>query len=175
MSEVFDKLKRGLRRPTLIGWLAIAAIVTVTIALFLPAQQWVADGSLKVPVRVIVFDAIDGIPIVGARVVIFHAPPWMGWDSMKESRDRYNPTKRYRSSETGETDDEGTAVIHYEFRTSSSNSNPTPKAHLRWAWVHVDADGYGEVVVPVRHESAPTKDLKTQGEIAVPIGLISKK
>ena len=40
------------------------------------------------------------------------------------------------------------------------------------AWVVVVAEGYGTVVVPVRHDSMPTEKLREKKELFVPIGLV---
>jgi len=39
-------------------------------------------------------------------------------------------------------------------------------------WVHVQADGYGGIVVPVRHKSQPTAKLREMKELLVPVALM---
>jgi hypothetical protein len=68
----------------------------------------------------------------------------------------------------------GIAVVPFKFYTNASNKNPITRAHTSYAWVIVHAEGYGGTVVPVRHESTPTKQLREQG-LMVPVGLISSK
>lgn len=67
---------------------------------------------------------------------------------------------------------DGTAVVDVEFRTSASHERPASYVHLRWEWVQVRAEGYGGVVVPVRHESQPTTTVRKQNELVMTIGLL---
>jgi hypothetical protein len=160
-----------IRKLTLIELLVVIAIVAVIVALVLPPVKWAASGSIRFPVRVLVFDAVRGIPIENAHVGIFRAPPLLDLKFLAGEPDTYDPKKFVRDDDVGTTDASGSVVIDYEFRTGANHERPTSHAHLRWAWVHVQADGYGGVVVPVRHESLPTKTLREQKELLVPVGL----
>lgn len=159
------------RKPRIIEALVLFALAAVVVALILPGAQWAASGSMRVPVRVFVFDASRGTPISNAHVAIFYAPPLVTPESLEVNRDLYDPQNRGRDRNSATTDAKGTAVIEYEFRTGANHERPTMHAHLRWAWVHVHAEGYGGFVVPVRHESLPTKALRDQKELLVPVGL----
>lgn len=161
-----------LRKPTLVELLLVIAIIGVLVALLLPATQWASSGSIRFPVRVLVFDAIHGKPIANAHVGIFWAAPFSDLKSLKEETDKYDPKTHVRDEDRGTTAADGDVVINYEFRTGANHERPTPHAHLRWAWVHVDAEGYGNIVVPVRYESQPIATLRTQKEIVVSVGLI---
>jgi hypothetical protein len=149
----------------------VIAVVAVVATLVIPGVKWAASGSMRVAVRVLVFDATRGRPIANARVAIFWAPPLYDLKSLDESPDSYDSTHRVRDGGSGITDLDGAVVINYEFSTGANHEWPTMHAHLRSAWVHVKADGFGGVVVPVRHESLPTKTLRERKELVVPVGL----
>ncbi|MEJ7594233.1 MAG: hypothetical protein WKF77_22070 [Planctomycetaceae bacterium] len=161
-----------LRKPTLIELLLLIAIIAVVVALILPVTKWAASGSIRFPVRVLVFDAVRGRPIANAHVGIFRAAPLDDLKSLEESPDEYDPTNRVRDDDSGTTSADGAVVINYEFRTGANYERPTMYAHLTRAWVSVKAEGYGSIVVPVRYESQPTATLRTQKEILVSVGLI---
>lgn len=152
----------------------VVALLTIVVAIVLPEAKWASSGSIKIPVRVFVFDASRGKPIADSRVVIFRAPPLLSERSLAESRELYDPENVERAPITmqGATGDDGMAVIEVEFRTGASHNRPTPYAHLRWGWVYVHADGYGAVVVPVRYESEPMAAVRQQKEFSVSIGLV---
>lgn len=162
-----------IRRPTLIEILLAIAIVAVLVALIVPATKWASSGSLRFPVRVIVFDARQSTPIANADVAIFRAPPLPHPNALAENRGRFDPEESALRSDIrrGSTGADGAAVVEYEFRTGATHERPTPYAPLRWVWVAVRAEGYGAVVVPVRHEPQPVETLRDQGEFVVPVGL----
>jgi hypothetical protein len=164
-----------MRRPTLIELLVVISVVAVLVALVIPGVKWAASGSMRVPVRVLVFDATHGPPIANASVAIFWAPPLYDLKSLDESPDSYDSTHRVRGGGSGVTDSEGAVVINYEFRTGANHERPTMHVHVAWAWVHVKAEGFGGVVVPVRHNSLPTKTLREQKELVVPVGLTPER
>ncbi|MBS0264218.1 MAG: hypothetical protein JSS02_19935 [Planctomycetes bacterium] len=164
-----------LRMPTLIELLAIIAIVAVIAALLIPPAKWGGSGSIRIPVRVLVFDASRGTPIANARVAMFYAPPLHDMKWLEESPDLYDSTNRARHDGVGTTDADGAAVIEYEFATLASYNNPTWRARLQSAWVHVQADGFGGAVIPVRYESEPTAKLRDQKELLVTIGLTPER
>jgi hypothetical protein len=165
-------IRRHCRRPTLVEALVLIAIVAILVALIVPGTHWAASGSIRLPVRVVVFDAARGEPISDAHVAIFYAPPLLDLKSLETERDLYDSKTRVRDGNSSTTDANGTAVIEYEFRTGANHERPEMHAHVRWAWVHVHAGGYGGVVVPVRNESLPTKTLRDQKELLVPVGLM---
>ena len=159
---------------TLSEALVVAAIIVVLVALLLPATQWVADGSRKFPVRIYVFDASRKIPIEGAKVSLFRAPridgqslriPDWGYRAPGTSRLVAEPFESL-------TNELGYVESTVEFMTSASSRQPTPHTHLTWVWVEVHAEEYGTVVVPVRYESEPTAQVREQGQLLVPIGLV---
>ena len=164
-------IRRLLRKLSVIEWLVILAVIALLVAIIVPEKVWVASGSIQFPVRVLVFDASRGEPISGARVGIFWAPPLADLTSLETERDTYESKRRMRDGESATTDANGSAVIEYQFRTGGSNKRPAMHAHVDWTWVHVQAVGYGGVVIPVRHEFLPTKILREQKELVVPVGL----
>lgn len=167
----------GIRRPTLIEFLVIVAIITVLAALLIPPVQWASSGDIDVPVRVFVFDADLAIPIEGAVVGIIRCQPWSSDEFLKDYRDRV-PTDVFDAideSVKGTTSPEGIAVISYRFRTGASHTNPVTWAHTSWYWVAVKAEGYGGAFIPVRHESTPNKKLREDKELRVPVGLMPTK
>ncbi len=161
-----------LRKPTLVELLVLIAGIGVVVALLLPVPQWASSGSIRFPVRVLVFDAVHGKPIANARVGIFGAAPLTDFKSLEEGNDEYDPKVRVRDENRGTTDADGAVVIDYEFTTGANYQRPTPNAHLRRAWVHVEAEGYGGIVVPVRYESQPVATLRTRKDLVVSVGLI---
>ncbi len=163
---------RSIRRLTLVEWLAIILIVTVFVALLLPAAQWASSGDIEVPVRVLVFDAASATPIAGARVGIQRAPPWFDEEFLTQYRESLDLYGDIRDADQEVTSNSGIAVIDYRFRTGASHQRPTPHAHTNWVWVAVQAEGYGGAVIPVRHESLPTPKLREQDELRIPIGLL---
>jgi hypothetical protein len=169
--------KRYLRRPTIIQSLLVTAIVAVAIALIVPGVQWAASGDIRFPVRVLVFDAVHGKPIADAHVAIFRALPLLSSKSLEEDGALYDPRKLDQISrvDRGATGADGTVIINIEFHTGANHERPTMYAHLRGTWVHVQAEGFGEVVVPIRHESLPTATLRKLKELVVPVGLVAIK
>lgn len=159
------------QRLTLVELLLVVGTVAVMIALIVQGLKFASSGSLRFPVRVLIFDAERGRPIANANVTIFHAAPLLDSKSLEELRDRFDARNRMIDDVSGVTDADGTVVINYEFRTSASHNRPAPYAHLRWEWVHVEAKGYGGVVVPVRQDSLPTATLREQKELMVTVGL----
>jgi len=163
-----------LRRPTLVESLAITLIVMTLGVLLVPQQKWAASGDIRVPVRVFVFDAVRGRPLPEARVAIFWAPPLIDSNTFDAVRDHYDPHQRVgRAIDLWQTTTaDGTVLIEQIFRTGANYERPEMWAHLRWYWVCVQADGYGGVVVPLRHDSQPTATLRKQAELMVPVGLM---
>jgi hypothetical protein len=162
------------RRVTVVEWLVILAIVAVLTALIVPETQWASDGILEFPVRVIVFDAEKAQPISGAEVALTHLSPVTEVDTIpdpvpKTLLDELSDEHQHR------TGDDGSVTISYNFHTGASNRSPRPKAFLRWEWVIVRAQGYGTVVLPVRHDSMETKTLRELRELIVPVGLIRER
>ncbi|HUG69662.1 MAG TPA: hypothetical protein VMM76_18065 [Pirellulaceae bacterium] len=165
---------RQCRRPTLIEILVVIAFISVVVALVLPPVKWASTGDIRFPVRVLVFDATRASPIADARVGIVRAMPLDGVESLEHNREVFSPTifDWVRLEHHGTTGDDGCVVIEYEFGTGAGHDRPTPHAHLRWAWVVVAANGYGGVVIPVRHDSLPIGTLREQKELLVPVGLM---
>lgn len=165
-------VRRRLRWPTVIKAVTIMAITALLVLFLVSNRQWGSSGEIRIPVRIMVFDASQGKPISDAHVAIFHAPPLLDLKALETEPARYQSESYVLDDGRGITDANGLAVFEYEFQTGASHERPTTHAYLQFAWVHVHADGYGGVVVPVRQESMPTKTLREQKELAVPIGLI---
>lgn len=165
--------KLRIRRPSLVEGVVSLLIIVVAIVLLLPGE-WVADGSIEVPVRVRVFDAAAARPIRDAQVAIIRARPPLPEFAIDEYREQFSREYLGRLQQNAPhlTGDDGTVAIRHEFNTSASHKNPEFRAHLAWGWVVVSAEGYGTVVVPVRYESLPTKVIREQGEVFVAVGLM---
>jgi hypothetical protein len=164
-----------IRRPSLVESLVLVTIIAILVALLLPGPQWAADGSIEVPVRVRVFDAAEARPIPAAEVAIFRAPPPLPDFAIDQYRGRFSREylEQVAANNRHVTGNDGSVVIVHEFRTGASHKDPEFRAHVSWEWVMVSAKGYGTVVVPVRYESAPTKDVREQGELFVAVGLMA--
>ncbi len=163
------------RRPTIIESLLVIAIILLLTAALLPGLKWASSGEIRFPVRVLVFDAIRGMPIANADVKFFRAPPLTDSKSLEAYRDRFDPKTRNSSGDRSVTDADGAVVIDFKFTTGANHERPTPHAHVRYAWVHVQAEGFGGVVVPVRQDSMSTASLREQKELLVTVGLIPVK
>ncbi len=174
-----NTFRSRLRCPSLIEALVIIIFTAFFVALIVPGTQWASSGSIRYPVRVFVFDVEQRLPIGGANVAIFRASPTVSPESLA---DPDQGLRQYRADNSGPfhyvargtTGAEGTCVIEYEFRTGANHQRPTRHAHTNYAWIEVKAEEYGTVVVPVRHASMPTKVLREQAELFVPIGLARK-
>lgn len=169
-------IKRQLAAITNLEWIVIAGIIAVLIALLAPQTQWASSGSIRLPVRVFVFDTGDSLPVAGANAMVIGGPSAANPDALAELHDRVvsepmaNLPKQYYAT----TDANGVAVIEHEFSTGASHKRPVSHAHLNFTWVRVEAPGYSSVVVPVWHESQPTALLRKQGEIPVQVGLTAR-
>ncbi len=170
-------IPESLRRLSRIEWLILAGIVAVLIALLLPALQWASSGDIELPVRVLVFDARSGSPIAGARVGLLRAAPWFDDEYAEHYRDYVAPDvfDGIKEENQGFTNSGGQIVIVYKFRTSASHNRPTPHAHTTWVWAAVQADGFGGALVQLRQESMPTRQLREQQELRIPIGLMQEE
>jgi hypothetical protein len=165
-------MRRFLRKLTVVEWLVVIAIAVVLVVLLIPGAKWASSGDIQFPVRVFVFDASHGTPIENARVGIFYGLYPQDSKFVEENRDWYAPKDRIRDSDYGTTSAGGTVVITYKFMTGANYVRPATHAHLHGTWVHVQAEGYGGVVVPVRHDSLATATLREQKELLVPVGLM---
>jgi hypothetical protein len=169
----FNVLSR-LRRVTFLEWLIVAATVGIVTALLLPATKWASSGSVNVPVRVVVFDAARSRPIGHARVLLFRAPPYgVVAEPENDGKDTnpfhpYGPAGDRFGLVEGVTGTDGVAVIQYTIGTGTNHNRPVTRAHVDWMWVEVQAEGYGGVIVPVRHVSVPAADIRKSGELVVP-------
>lgn len=168
-----------LRCPTLIEALVLVVFAVILVALFVPGTQWASSGTIRFPVRVFVFDVEQQLPISGANVAIFRALPTVSPESLS---DPDQGLRQYRADNAGPlhyvargtTNADGACVIEYEFRTGASHHRPARHAHTNWSWVEIKAEGFSTVVVPVRHVSMPTKVMREQTDLYVPIGLARK-
>ena len=171
LQQTMLRLRQSLRRPTLIEALVVIAIITATIALLLPEVKWAASGDITVPVKVMVFDAVRDRPIPGARVEIFRAFPIYDLKSLKDDQGPMNRSWRHVE---GTTNAAGEAIIETKFTTGANHERPEMYAHLSFYWAKIEADGYGGVVIPVRHEGVPSKHLRN-GELRMTVGLLPLK
>ncbi len=162
-----------LMRPLLIGLLIVIALMAILVVIVFPMIPWASSGSIRFPVRVFVFDATLRTPISEADVAVFNSPPVLGANSLSSEGRIYRADRFELSTDSvrSVTGTDGMAVLDFEFRTSANNTRPAPEVHTRWAWVEVHADGYGTVVIPVRHDSMKADDLQKFGELLVPVGL----
>jgi hypothetical protein len=159
------------KSASLVEWLAVAAIVAVLIAVLMPSTRWAASGSIRLPIRVVVFDAARQRPIEGAEVSIFRSIAARDSQSFPPL-DAEAPSLIRNDGHRSVTGRDGAAVIDHEFPTSASDRFPTTKAHLAWEWVLVSSKGHGTVLTPLRYESIPTKTLRDQKELLVLIGMM---
>lgn len=141
---------RTILPKTLLDWLVVIVIVVILGALLLPPAQWVADGTIDVPVRVVVFDAVTTRPITDAAVAIVGAPSAAGVFGLEQRREVVANTLPAidREDFSVRTNETGTATIDVKFDTVASNRNPERRAYTGSFWVIVSADQYGRVVVP---------------------------
>lgn len=155
----------------------IVVILAVLYALFSPKPTWVSDGTIRIPVRVFVFNATNRRPISNAECAVFHASPILDASSLTKDHPVFNnvPMKEWPQSCRGTTDETGSAAIEYTFRTSASNKHPNSRAHLMNEWVRVEADGFGGVAVPVGYDEGPASEMRKDGEFVVSIGLFPMK
>ena len=163
---VSARVRTRFRSLTLIEWLAIAAVLALLAALLVPETQWASSGSLKLPVRVVVKEATSGRPIPDAAVGLIRR-----FDDTATSApdDLFPLTRDVHRAVTGP---DGVALIEYEFRTGASHRSPVPKSHLRREWAVVLSPGYEAVAVPVGHDAVPTKDLRDQKVLTIPVSLM---
>ena len=162
-----------MRRLTLIELLAVIAIVSVLVVVFIQPAKWVASGRMDLKVRVFVFDALKGEPIAGARVGILSAPPVHN----SQELDNYGEALTTRLDDLPESDRsitgaDGLATLECRFHTSASSQRPTSYVHLPSRWVLIEARGYSGVFLPVRYESEPAGPVRKAGELPVMVGLI---
>lgn len=162
---------------TLVEWLVVIVIVAFLAGLLIPPVVWVADGTIEVPVRVVVFDAATARPITNAAVGIVRAPSAEGVIGLEERREVVAMALPAIDLEefAVRADENGSATIDVTFNTVCSNRNPERRAHTGSFWVIVSADGYGRVVVPLRYQSTPTASLQDQGELPVYVGIAGEK
>ncbi len=168
---ILSRLK--LKKPTVMEWLICIVMIAIVIALVVPAQQWAGNGTLRIPVHVLVFDFSTGEAIEGARVSIVRASPPTSADVIRQYPQRFSAASENASQteSTNITGEDGTVVIDHEFRTGASHRSPDFRAHLQGEWVVVAAPGYPSVTVQVRPEPQLTRELRKQGKIDMTIGL----
>ncbi|MBX3442335.1 MAG: hypothetical protein KF774_08000 [Planctomyces sp.] len=162
----------GRRRLRLLDVLIVLTVAAIILALALPDAQRASSGSVRVPVRVRVFEAESIEPIAGARIRVVRAfPP--GDDSFApENRERLAAAVRSVLDGEGErTDADGQVVVDCEVPAGASHKRPAPHAHVRGTWVIAAADGYGGVTIPLRMDSVSTECIREAGELFVSIGL----
>jgi len=153
-----------LRRPTLLETLILLAIAVAAVGLLIPETPWASSGEIKIPVQVHVFDAETMAGIPEAQVAIVRG-------SSVKTADADAAPYLDRVRQFARTSAQGDVEIPHAFRTGASHNRPQPHAHLSMEWVVVIAEGYGGVVVPVRHSSEPTSSLKENGVLPVEVGL----
>ena len=173
---------RRLVSRTKLEWAVIVVIVVILIALLLPEPHYVWDGDRVLPVLVEVYDATTGQPIAGTRVTIFKARFLTAGDTESRSvvdfdvHEWTSPKWTSNRIEHGTTNADGWVRLQHKFDASGSYDGRTKSANvfLSTARVCVTADGYGGVVVPVRHGDGRIKDYVEDGrwkDVYVQIGL----
>lgn len=170
-----DNEPRKWNRLSRIEILIVILIIAILVALLLPGVQSASSGSVVFPVRVFVFDAVNGVPIEGAQVGITRVSGFYSKDDIGNHLSRWPPQADESDYLTTKTDAKGVALIEQEFYTGASNRHPEPSAHLPGAWVLVSAEGFGSVTVPVSNDSRKTARIREQGEILVSIGLVPQQ
>lgn len=155
----------------------IVVICAVLYAILAEKPKWVSDGTIRIPVRVFVFDVTNRRPISNAECLVFRAGPILDASSLTKDNPVLDnaPMKEWPESCRGTTDETGSTAIEHTFGTSASYTHPYTRAHLMNAWVRVAADGFGGVVVPVGYDEGRTSELRKEGEIVVSIGLFPMK
>lgn len=154
-------------------WTVLALIAVAVAALLLPGPKWASSGEIRIPVRVVVFDAETLSPIADAMVAIVRVPPAPGEFEPKAYADQFSAT--WSAFDRGEirtrTLADGSVAIPTDFGTGASHTNPEPRAHTRWHWVLVAVNGYGRVAIPLRYESMSTAQLRRDGLLTAAVGL----
>ncbi len=158
----------------LIEILVVLAILAIVVALLLPSKQWASSGEIVVPVKVLVFDAVEGKPIEGASVGVKRGYGIFSVESSHEYLKRWPKPENLAFALSETTNENGFVEVDQRFHTGASHRRPESHTHLRGVWVSVSADEYGAVTVSVSHASIETAKLREQGEILVPIGLVPR-
>jgi hypothetical protein len=164
-----------LQRSRLAESILLALFVGGVVALLIPSGKWVSDGSIRLPIRIFVFDAAGRRPIANAECAVFWSPPVLDENNSVDRFPSGPPIDDLPKKCRGVTDATGFCVIEYTFATSASHDRPHPHAFLMNDWVRVEAAGYGGVVVPVRYEERLASELRKEGQVLLSIGLIPKE
>ncbi|SFI81003.1 hypothetical protein [Planctomicrobium piriforme] len=162
--------RKWLRPLTLVEWLVIIALIAVLIALLVPPVKWGASGFIDVPIRIFVFDVIEGRPIKGAHVAIIRYSPDMPKAEFPAITAAF--FDELRTSQDHQTDDRGSTIITETFMTEVNYKSPEQFALLFNRWVVVAADGFEPVMTPVRHDTERTAKIRKRGELVVAVGLV---
>jgi hypothetical protein len=178
----FDPARPFLRQfvpSTKLEWAVIVLIVVILFTLLWPATESAWSGTRVVPVLVEVFDATTGKPVAGARVSIVRS-------RIPDPKERYKeqfPAEIHDINvdglDHGVTDESGRVRIKHQFRSGGGQHGTVTNSwvFLNGGWVCVEADGFGGVVVPVRHEDTRTADVIKNGQfqdVYVVIGLFRR-
>lgn len=155
----------------------IVVVLAVLYVILSQKPQWVSEGTIRIPVRIFVFDPTSRRPIPNAECAVFHASPILDASSMTKDHPVFDNVSmtEWPQSCRGTTDDTGSTTIEYTFRTAKSDRHPNSRAHLMNEWVRVEADGFGSVAVPVGYDEGPASEMRKDGEFVVSIGLFPIK
>lgn len=167
--------RRRLFNVSRLEWLVLLAIIAALVALLFPLQQWASSGEIEYPVRVLVFDATTGKPIVGCRVAVIRHKALSGDDPLKDYGDPFpqqNVFENIPAEDQGVTDATGSLTVTRKFSTGASSHHPHTRARLTNVWVVAQAKAYGGVAIPVGYASMPLKELRASPHLLVPIGLV---
>jgi hypothetical protein len=159
-----------LRAPNVTEWIVIAAIIVALGWLLFTQGKWAASGTLRVPVRVVVFDATTHQTLRGASVRVVRLRKPAG-EVVTASRPLLSADAFAETTDPLPTDKDGAAMFHVEMGTGASHKNPQGIVHTDFYWVMVRADGYGTALVPIRHEPTQRKWLSEQAFLPVYAGL----
>jgi hypothetical protein len=166
--------RRHIRKLSAVEWLVVITTAIIVLGLIFSPVHWASSGTIRIPVRVLVFDPTSGKGIAKAQVSLYRAYSLTDSSSAEDRGGQYDPRPFDQNPDvaSGLTDAEGIFVVDFEFQTGANHQRPAAHAKVSRVWVHARAEGYGGVVVPVRPESQPVTGLKEQGQIFVPIGLM---
>lgn len=165
------RILRKLKAMTLIEWLIVIATVAILVALLLPPVKWASSGTFELVVRLYVFDAVTGKPIVGARAGIREGPAMIDSPGQDEE---FHLRLMEKDSEflAAETDIRGIVSLQHEFRSGASYQHPKASAWLPGAWIFLTAQGYGGVLIPVSDDSREVERIRARNGIFIPMGLV---
>jgi hypothetical protein len=166
-------------RQRLVRWSVSAGIVLSGFILLglatglFDSISWVGRRTLQVRVRVI--DGDTASPILNAKSVVFDGPISMPEGPYSDA-ESLTPENSDITSKGALTDDDGLAVIDFEFFTSGMTGPLRRSGTIRmWdRWVRVNADGYSQVTLPLDGQSMNPRDIDDDSPVFVTV-ILSKQ